>query len=102
MNNQFTPDHEEILIFIEENISKLVRLKVASKAKYEAYDESLIDYLTDDSINDEERISLYSEQMLESYQSMLWKLLSAIKTNPELKNDVTVKAYFKLMTGETL
>ena len=32
MNNQFTPDHEEILIFIEENISKLVRLKVASKA----------------------------------------------------------------------
>ena len=102
MNNQFTPDHEEILIFIEENISKLVRLKVASKAKYEAYDESLIDYLTADSINDEERISLYSEQMLESYKSMLWKLLSAIKTNPELKNDVTVKAYFKLMTGETL
>ncbi len=102
MNNQFTPDHEEILIFIEENISKLVRLKVASKAKYEAYDKSLIDYLTADSINDEERISLYSEQMLESYQSMLWKLLSAIKTNPELKHNVTVKAYFKLMTGETL
>ena len=102
MNNQFTPDHEEILIFFEENISKLVRLKVASKAKYEAYDKSLIDYLTADSINDEERISLYSEQMLESYQSVLWKLLSAIKTNPELKNDVTVKAYFKLMTGETL
>lgn len=58
MNNQFTPDHEEILIFFEENISKLVRLKVASKAKYEAYDESLIDYLTADSINDEERAFL--------------------------------------------
>ena len=80
----------------------MVRLKVASKAKYEAYDESLMDYFTADSINDEERISLYSEQMLESYLSMLWKLLNAIKANPDLKHNVIVKAYFKLMTGETL
>ena len=102
MTNHFKPDHEEILIFLEDNISKLVRLKVASKAKYEAYDESLMDYFTADSINDEERISLYSEQMLESYLSMLWKLLNAIKANPDLKHNVIVKAYFKLMTGETL
>ena len=40
MTNHFKPDHEEILIFLEDNISKLVRLKVASKAKYEAYDDS--------------------------------------------------------------
>ena len=33
MTNHFKPDHEEILIFLEDNISKLVRLKVASKAK---------------------------------------------------------------------
>ncbi|MDD6976901.1 MAG: hypothetical protein PUI72_01035 [Prevotellaceae bacterium] len=32
MNNDFLPDHEEILIFLEDNISKLVRLKVASLA----------------------------------------------------------------------
>lgn len=40
MTNHFKLDHEEILIFLEDNISKLVRLKVASKAKYEAYDDS--------------------------------------------------------------
>ncbi len=102
MNNHFTPDHEEILIFLEENISKLVRLKVASRVKYKQYDESFTDYLIADSINDEERISLYSEQTLESYQSMVERLDSAIKENPELKHNVTVKAYFKLMTGKTL
>ena len=33
---------------------------------------------------------------------MLGKLLSTIKANPKLKHNVTVKAYFKLVTGETL
>ncbi len=74
MTNHFKPDHEEILIFLEDNISKLVRLKVASKAKYEAYDDSYMSYLTADSIDDEERVALYSEQTQWGYQSMLEKL----------------------------
>ena len=102
MTNHFKPDHEEILIFLEDNISKLVRLKVASKAKYEAYDDSYMSYLTADSIDDEERVTLYSEQIQWDYQSMLEKLESAIHANPDLKHNDTVKAYFKLMTGKKL
>ena len=49
MTNHFKPDHEEILIFLEDNISKLVRLKVASKARYEAYDDNYMSCLTADS-----------------------------------------------------
>lgn len=100
MNNNFLPDHEEILIFLEDNISKLVRLKVASRAKYKEYDENFMKYLTADSIEDDERISLYSEETFLCYKSMVLKLEEAIKVNPELKENKTVKEYIKLMTGE--
>lgn len=100
MNHDFLPDHEEILIFLEENISRLVRLKVVSRAKYKEYDENFMNYLTADSIEDDERISLYSEQTFLCYKSMALKLEDVIKSNPELKEDKTVKEYIKLMTGE--
>lgn len=100
MNNNFLPDHEEILIFLEDNISKLVRLKVASRAKYKEYDENFMKYLTADSIEDDERISLYSEETFLCYKSMVLKLEEAIKVNPELKENKTVMEYIKLMTGE--
>lgn len=100
MNSDFLPDHEEILIFLEDNISKLIRLKVASRAKYKEYDENFMSYLTADSIEDDERISFYSEQTFLSYESMLLKLEEVIKNNPELKDDKVVKEYVKLMTGE--
>lgn len=100
MNNNFLPDHEEILIFLEDNISKLVRLKVASRAKYKEYDENFMNYLTADSIEDDERISLYSDETFLCYKSMLLKLEEVIKSNPELKDNKVVKEYIKLMTGE--
>lgn len=100
MNNNFLPDHEEILIFLEENISKLVRLKVASRAQYKEYDENFMSYLTADSIEDDERISLYSEQTFLCYKSMLLKLEEVIKCNQGLKDNKVVKEYVKLMTGE--
>lgn len=100
MSSNFLPDHEEIIIFLEDNISKLVRLKVASRAKYKEYDENFMSYLTADSIEDDERISFYSEQTFLSYESMLLKLEEVIKNNPELKDDKVVKEYVKLMTGE--
>lgn len=100
MNSKYLPDHEEILIFLEDNISKLVRLKVASRAKYKEYDENFMSYLTADSIEDDERISLYSEQTFLCYKSMVLKLEEAIKSNPELKENKTIKEYVKLMTGE--
>lgn len=100
MNNDFLPDHEEILIFLEDNISKLVRLKVASRAKYKEYDEKFMNYLTADSIDDDERIMLYFDETFICYEAMVAKLEEAIKSNPELKNNETVKEYLKLTTGE--
>lgn len=100
MNNNFLPDHEEILIFLEDNISKLVRLKVASRVKYKEYDENFMNYITADSCEDDERISLFSEQTYLSYLSMVKKLEDAINNEPELKTNATVKEYVKLLTGE--
>lgn len=100
MNKDFLPDHEEILMFLEDNISKLVRLKVASRAKYKEYDENFMNYITADSIEDDERIMLYSGETFICYEAMVAKLEAAIKSNSELKNNETVKEYLKLMTGE--
>ena len=44
-------------------------------------------HLTADSIEYDERISLYSEQTFLCYKSMLLKLEEVIKSNPELKDD---------------
>lgn len=59
MNN--SDRHEEILIFLEENISKLVKLKVASRAKYKEYDENYMNFLTAESCDDGIREELYGE-----------------------------------------
>ena len=53
-----------------------------------------------DSCEDDERISLFSEQTYLSYLSMVKKLEDAINNEPELKTNATVKEYVKLLTGE--
>lgn len=47
--------HEDILIFLEDNISKLVKLKLASRATYKAYDQNYMNYLIAESIDDDIR-----------------------------------------------
>lgn len=89
--------HEEILFFLEENISKLVRQKVASRAKYKEYDENYMNYLTADSIDDEIRKEMYGGLVEECYRFLRKKLNKALDENPELKNDEIVSEYIALM-----
>lgn len=89
--------HEDILIFLEENISKLVKLKVASRAKYKEYDECYMDYLTAESIDDDERMELYRDMLESCNTAMLGKLKTAIDENPELIKNKVVAEYVKLM-----
>lgn len=93
----FSEKHEDILIFLEENISKLVKLKVASRATYKSYDENFMNYLTADSIDDDERVELYSVLVDECYNSMLRKLQNAINENEELIKNKVVAEYIKLI-----
>ena len=93
----FSAKHEEILIFLEENISKLVKLKVASRAKYKEYDEQFMNYLTADSIDDKDRTDMYREMVEMYYVAMRTKLQTAINDNPELIMNKLVAEYIKLM-----
>lgn len=89
--------HEDILMFLEDNISKLVRLKVASRAKYKEYDECYMDYLTAESIDDDERMELYGEILESCHTAMLRKLETAIEDNPEQIKNKVVTEYVTLM-----
>ena len=100
MNKYFTNKHEEILSFLEDNISKLVKLKVVSRAKYKEYDEHYFKYLTADNIDDEVRIRFYSELTEDSYEWLKNKLQKALKENPGLTENPIVKEYSQLMLGE--
>lgn len=93
----FSDKHEDILIFLEDNISKLVKLKVASGATYKSYDDNFMSYLTAESIDDECRMEQYSTLVNECYCSMLKKLQTAIEGNAELKKDKVVAEYIRLM-----
>lgn len=89
--------HENILMFLEDNISKLVKLKVASRAKYKEYDENYMNYLTAKSIEDEDRMELYEELTENSYAWLRHKLTKNIKENEELMDSPLVKEYLRLM-----
>lgn len=89
--------HEDILVFLEDNISKLVRQKVASRAKYKEYDECFVNYLTAESIDDYERMELYGEILESCHAAMLRKLETAIDEHPELIKNEVVAEYVKLM-----
>ena len=93
----FSAKHEDILIFLEENISKLVKLKVASRAKYKEYDEQFMNYLTADSIDDKERTEMYREMVEMYYAAMRTKLQTAINDNPELMMNKHIAEYIKLI-----
>lgn len=89
--------HENLIEFLEDNISKLVKLKVASRAKYKEYDENYSDYLVAESIDDEDRMELYEELTENSYAWLRHKLTKAIKEDKELMENPLVREYLRLM-----
>lgn len=93
----FEEKHEDILMFLEDHISKLVKLKVASRAKYKEYDENFVNYLTANSIDDEYRVELYKELVEECYVQMRFKLRSTLRATPNLLENKAVAEYAELM-----
>ena len=95
MSNSYK--HEDILIFLEENISRLVKLKVASRAKYNEYDRNYTNFLIAESCDDDIRVEMYGGMVEACYLSMRKKLESAIKENEELKQNRIIAEYMSLM-----
>ena len=89
--------HEDILIFLEDNISKLVKLKLASRATYKAYDQNYMNYLIAESIDDDIRMDMYKEIVKECYLVLRKKLMDAVKVNVKLKQDPVITEYLELM-----
>ena len=88
---------EDLLIFLEDNISKLVKLKVASRAHYKNYDECYVNYLTAKSCDDDERMLLYGEMVEDCHAAMQRKLETTLNAQPELLTHQLVKEFVKLM-----
>ena len=89
--------HEDILIVLEDNISKLVKLKLASRATYKAYDQNYMNYLIAESIDDDIRMDMYKEIVKECYLVLRKKLMDAVKGNVKLKQDPVITEYLELM-----
>lgn len=89
--------HEDILIFLEDNISKLVKLKLVSRATYKAYDQNYMNYLIAESIDDDLRMDMYKEIVKECYLVLRKKLMDAVKGNVKLKQDPVITEYLELM-----
>lgn len=96
-NKGFMQKHEDILLFLEDNISKLVKLKVASRAKYKQYDEYYNNYIIADNINDEDLMEVYGQMVDDCNFMMFQKLNKELKANPELLQNAVVKEYIKLI-----
>lgn len=89
--------HEDTLIFLEDNIAKLAKLKVASRAKYKEYDEKYMGYLTAIDVDDDVRTEMYGEMVKNCRLFLQQKLKEALNENPELKNNSVVAEYIELM-----
>lgn len=101
MNNENIDLYEEICEFLEDNISKLAKLKVASRDKYKEMDQLLMNYFTAESIDDEDRMELFSEQLDECFVWLRHKERKAIVNNSELLGSKLVRDYMRVL-GEPI
>lgn len=65
--------YEELSLFIEENLSKLTKLKLITRNKYEKLDQAINDYLIADNFGDNERKEMYAEEIETLYSEILDK-----------------------------
>jgi len=55
--------YSELALFIEENLTQLVKYKVVTRAKYQQFDQLVSDYSLAEDFGDEERKTLYADQI---------------------------------------
>ena len=98
MSKRFnTERYENLCEFIEEHLSRLVKLKVVTRASYHAYDECLFNYITAESIDDRTRMELFKTQVLFCYESIDMKLSKQLTANPDLAEDEVIAEMLQIM-----
>ena len=98
MSKRFnTERYENLCEFIEEHLSRLVKLKVVTRASYHAYDECLSNYLIAESIDDRVRMGLFKTQILACYDSIDSKLGKLLTANADLAEDEVIAEMLQLM-----
>lgn len=98
MSKRFnTERYENLCEFIEEHLSRLVKLKVVSRASYHAYDECLSNYLIAESVDDRARMGIFKTQVLACYDSIDSKLGQLLTSNPSLAKDEVIAEMLQLM-----
>lgn len=98
MSKRFnTERYENLCEFIEEHLSRLVKLKVVSRASYHDYDECLSNYLIAESVDDRARVGLFKTQVLFCYESIDMKLSKQLTANPDLAEDEVIAEMLQIM-----
>lgn len=98
MSKRFnTERYENLCEFIEEHLSRLIKLKVVTRASYHAYDECLYNYLIAENINDRTRMGLFKTQVQFCYESIDLKLSKQLTANPDLAEDEVIAEMLQLM-----
>ena len=98
MSKRFnTERHENLCEFIEDHLSRLIKLKVVTRASYHAYDECLSNYLIAESIDDRTRMGLFKTQVLFCYESIDLKLSKQLTSTPDLAEDEVIAEMLQLM-----
>lgn len=98
MSKRFnTERYENLCEFIEEHLSRLVKLKVVTRASYHAYDECLSNYLIAESVDDRARMGLFKTQVLACYDSIDSKLGKLLTANADLAEDEVIAEMLQLM-----
>lgn len=90
-----TEPYTELSLFIEENLTKLVKYKLITRDRYKLFDQLISDYLLADSFGDEERKQLYAEQIEDHYSFIAEKLDKCTEEDKSLCKDPVVFGLMK-------
>lgn len=74
-----TEPYTELALYIEENLTKLVKLKLITRDRFKQFDQLISDYILADGLGDEERVPIYAEQIEDHITTLPKSLISEPK-----------------------
>lgn len=90
-----TEPYTELALYIEENLTKLVKLKLITRDRFKQFDQLISDYILADGLGDEERVPIYAEQIEDHYNYIAEKLDKRTEEENSLGSDPVVFEYSK-------
>lgn len=84
-------NHENILNFIEENLSELLKYKFLTRTVYKNYDNAMENYLIAESSDDKERMEMYEDELNVCYHKIIKKFLKVLESENNVSAEFITK-----------